>query len=578
MSEIPLRPAPLPDLTNAGGAARRLAIPAWLQTLLAVTAVTWAAVAPAWSTLPKFFIGDDMGLVQQFSDRPWWYVLTLFTAPWQTAYGTVPDELRPMVALSYQFDSIWGATNPLGYHVTNVVLHAACALLVFAVARWVGRLPIAAAGAAGVLFGVMTVHHEVVGWISGRADSIPTLFFLATILCYALWREGRGGAWLALGMGSFFLGLWSKQSAIVVPVLLVALEVLVIQPRRQGLDAAARDWLARGRNLALAVLPFVGLTVLYLAVRQVLFSSMVRESALTQAALQEFAVLRQFGYVSALFQPRVITDPVIDTTSIGLVLGMLAGLLFLLVAWRLLPQTRDSVRVALFFGYAWYAITIVPMVVTYFSARHLYFTSAGIVIALVAMGWILWQAGKGWPAWALRSGIVAAAVWLGMAWAAGLDEAFFYWNRAADVSHTIVRESGERLAAYPEGTLVLYGASPAGAFVWLQAWATPFSLQPPFQETDLDARVRIIEPLDTWCCFNSWLPRVQGAIRDWRADPARPPLVMLGWESWDGQSREVTAAQAPWLNQVVDRLERARSEGEAQAILDEAFRGARVWP
>src|SRR5262249_2074546 len=137
-------------------------------------------------------------------------------------YGEVADELRPTVALAFQFSSQWGSASPLAYHFTNIAIHALNCVLVFAIARLIARLTLPASAFSASLFAVLPIHGETLGWLQGMSDSIPALFYLATFLLYARWRQ-VGGRWLyGASCASFFLALFSKQSAITMLMTLIA--------------------------------------------------------------------------------------------------------------------------------------------------------------------------------------------------------------------------------------------------------------------------------------------------------------------------------------------------------------------
>jgi hypothetical protein len=98
--------------------------------------VNAVAVAPYLQTLPDYFAGDDFGVAQHFFGRPWWYVLTLFNRAWVDGiYGYVPDELRPLVGLTYQVDGWLGQGSQVAFHSTNLILHLVTTVLVFGIAR-----------------------------------------------------------------------------------------------------------------------------------------------------------------------------------------------------------------------------------------------------------------------------------------------------------------------------------------------------------------------------------------------------------------------------------------------------------
>ncbi len=196
-------------------------------TALAVALVSAVAVAPYLQTLPDYFAGDDFGVAQHFFDRPWWYVLTLFHRAWVDGiYGYVPDELRPLVGLTYQVDGWLGQGSQVPFHSTNLILHVVTTVLVFGIARRALLLETPAAAFAAVLFAILPIHAETVAWISGRADSVYTVFYLASFLAFVVWRERRGLSIYGLSVFCFFCGLFSKQSTITLPILLLLYDLL----------------------------------------------------------------------------------------------------------------------------------------------------------------------------------------------------------------------------------------------------------------------------------------------------------------------------------------------------------------
>jgi len=156
---------------------------------------------------------------------------------------------RPMVSASYVLDALWSGVNPHGYHLTNVALYAAAGALAYALFRTLalGR-PIALAGAL-----VVAAHPALApaaAWIPGRNDSLLAVFVLASWIAFARDAQ-RPSRWhKATHCGFFALALFTKESAVVLPLVCVA-HVALAQPdawmrlrRPRALGGFALAWAA----------------------------------------------------------------------------------------------------------------------------------------------------------------------------------------------------------------------------------------------------------------------------------------------------------------------------------------------
>src|ERR1039458_6864253 len=101
---------------------------------------------------------------------------------------------------------IWGDAV-LGYHLTNVTLHAVSACLVVMIVR---RLSLPGAWLAGLIFALHPVSAEAVAWISEQKSTLSGVFYLASALAYLHFDQSRRASryWLALGL--FVLALLTK--------------------------------------------------------------------------------------------------------------------------------------------------------------------------------------------------------------------------------------------------------------------------------------------------------------------------------------------------------------------------------
>ncbi len=125
---------------------------------------------------------------------------------------------------------LWGVSTA-GYHVVGLILHIVEALLVWLILR---KLSIPGAFLAAVIFTLHPVNVEAVAWIAQRKDMLAMLFFLLSILWYLKMDMAPGTAhcplstanyfhWYWSSLAAFVLGMLSKGSAAMLPVLLLGI-------------------------------------------------------------------------------------------------------------------------------------------------------------------------------------------------------------------------------------------------------------------------------------------------------------------------------------------------------------------
>jgi len=155
--------------------------------------------------------------------------------------------------------------DPLGHHLTSIILHAINTALVVVLALKLlaivreraspdaspsflnDRTTLIAAGVTGLLFGIHPVHVESVAWVSERKDLLCALFFLLSIMAYVKYagsqrsgvrsqkaeesEDAKAGPKTAFinrhylfALGFFVLALMSKPMAVTLPVVLLIVD------------------------------------------------------------------------------------------------------------------------------------------------------------------------------------------------------------------------------------------------------------------------------------------------------------------------------------------------------------------
>ncbi len=137
--------------------------------------------------------------------------------------GLFLNSYRPIRDISYAIDfALWGE-RPFGYHLTNLVIHAANVLLVFALVRRFTESLVTATLAA-LIFAVHPIQTDAVTYISGRRDLLFTFFYLLAFHSYLTYYRKRWSLQAVVYFVLFFL-LWalsllSKEMAASLPILI----------------------------------------------------------------------------------------------------------------------------------------------------------------------------------------------------------------------------------------------------------------------------------------------------------------------------------------------------------------------
>src|SRR2546422_257727 len=78
------------------------------------------------------------------------------------------------------------------------------------------------AGIAAILFAAHPAHVEVVQWVAALSDPLAALFSLLSFDAWMVYRSGAPGRWrLGMSLGCFGLALLCKESAVMLPALLL---------------------------------------------------------------------------------------------------------------------------------------------------------------------------------------------------------------------------------------------------------------------------------------------------------------------------------------------------------------------
>jgi tetratricopeptide (TPR) repeat protein len=209
---------------------RKAPLRASLLHVAAIALVTFMAYSGSFG---GEFVSDD---IRRVRDNPtirsveWSHIREIFS----TFDGS---NYMPLKVLSLAIDyQLWGP-RPAGYHLTNLLIHIACALVIYAFLMRLGLSPGPACMTA-LLWAIHPLQVESVAWISERKNVLSGFFFFAAFHVYLGFSERRRtGTYLAVLM-LYAMAILSKMNTMVLPAICLAYE-MTFRFRLRGSDVAA---------------------------------------------------------------------------------------------------------------------------------------------------------------------------------------------------------------------------------------------------------------------------------------------------------------------------------------------------
>ncbi|MGH9330769.1 MAG: hypothetical protein ACRD09_10015, partial [Vicinamibacterales bacterium] len=141
---------------------------------------------------------------------------------------------RPLVIVSFMVDAQVHGADPRVYHLTNVVIHILSVILLFMLLRRLGSGEVPALALA-LLFAVHPANVQAVAWIPGRNDTLMAALSLCSVIGFIHYRQTTGAWWLLLHVAAYAAALFTKESAVALPIVVALLaKALAEKPRASG--------------------------------------------------------------------------------------------------------------------------------------------------------------------------------------------------------------------------------------------------------------------------------------------------------------------------------------------------------
>jgi protein O-mannosyl-transferase len=392
---------------------------------LAVLGLLLLAVVPYLNSVWGSFVYDDrLQVLENPYAHSFRYLGKIFgTTVWtfEGAQG-VSNYYRPLMTFAYLLCYKLFGPIPFGFHLFNLILHAAVVLLLFAVTEQLFGDRVVSLVVAG-LFALHPVHTESVAWIAAVTDLELTFFFLLTFYVYlrlagpateyselrrassvveagpvveaspVIEARPRGVPWKmqAAMLASYVLALLSKEQALVLPALATIYEHAY---RGDRLATSLRTKIARYAGLWIAAAIYIAFRIFVLGG----FAPAIARPALSWTRVMLTAIALTGSYAWKLIWPAHLSafyvfhenERFSDTAVLGGLLALIAGLNLFVWLWS---RARP-----LSFALVWMGITLAPvmnarwMPAGVFAERYLYLPSVGFCWLLGCAAVWLWRA------------------------------------------------------------------------------------------------------------------------------------------------------------------------------------------
>ncbi len=356
----PKRPPALED--------RRAALPArWM----AATVLALGLIAYAPATGGPFVFDDFPSIVTNTTSRDLARPLTVLSPPRES-----PMAGRPIVNATLAVNYAIGGLEPRGYHVVNIALHLACALLIFALVQRVAGEAVGFAAAA--IWVVHPLGTEAVNYLTQRTELVMSLCYLATVYASARALDGRAAlVWQITAVAACAVGMASKESMVTAPLMVVLFDRCI------AFDSFAAAFRARWRLYAGLAATWVVLAALMAASPRTLAAGFAGAHVTPWAYfLDQTRIVSRYLRLALWPDALVINYGWATDASLAEVWPYALGLSALAIAAvvALARWPRRAFPAAWFFILLAPTSSIVPIAAEVGAERRMYLALAGVVV------------------------------------------------------------------------------------------------------------------------------------------------------------------------------------------------------
>lgn len=355
-----------------------------------------------YNSLSNEFVFDDESVIvgnQSITDLD--NIPKFFTAE-DGFHKVIGRYYRPITSTTYALDYYFWGLKPYGFHLTNIIIHIISCLLLFKILTvlfWRYKYRNLFALLSTLIFAAHPIHTEAVSWVSGRTDSLVTMFFFASFLFYIEYtkdmkfdktenslksiKENSLG-YLILSLLFYTMGLLTKEMIITMPAIILLYDFVY---RKKNFEYFKKNFISYAS--------FAVISAGYLMVRYILLKDIPeRTNYLYFIGSDVYVVIGTMiktipVYFRLLFVPFGLlyhyNGVIPDAKSIldGAVILSFLFIVFLIVV-SIIYYKKDSI---VSFCILFFLVTLLPVMniipsMNLMAERFLYMTSFGLILLI----------------------------------------------------------------------------------------------------------------------------------------------------------------------------------------------------
>jgi tetratricopeptide (TPR) repeat protein len=281
---------------------------------------------------------------------------------------------RPILTLSFIFNYWIGDTHPFIYHVTNVALHILAVELLFLLLCTM-MVPRNRAFSFSMIFLVHPIVLAATAWIPGRNDLLLAIMMFSALLYFLVFWRKRSIKYFIVHVVFFMLALFTKETAMVIPLICALFVALVLRERVLSFD----------QKRVMLVCAWLSGTVVWALMRHyAMFEDNQFVSPIGALRSIFLNMPGALSYLGKFFLPVGFSVyPIRQDLSIISGVVVMCGLIFALV------HARGAARRSMVFGLLWFIIVTIPGLINTqpflkadFAEHRAYVALFGIMFAL----------------------------------------------------------------------------------------------------------------------------------------------------------------------------------------------------